>query len=116
MIPKMSACLEAVEAGVEKAAIIDGRIPHSILLEIFTSDGIGTEVVAWHTIPESRRRWNDALRRRDDGLRAAARRPMLVRGEGCYVWDAEGNRYLDFLAGHRRQFARATRIRCWWMP
>ena len=46
MIPKMMACLEAVEAGVEKAAIIDGRIPHSILLEIFTSDGIGTEVVS----------------------------------------------------------------------
>ena len=46
MIPKMFACLEAVRAGVEKAAIVDGRIPHSILLEIFTSDGIGTEVVA----------------------------------------------------------------------
>jgi acetylglutamate kinase len=46
MIPKMLACLEAVEGGVEKAAIIDGRIPHSILLEIFTADGIGTEVVA----------------------------------------------------------------------
>jgi acetylglutamate kinase len=45
MIPKMTACLEAVEGGVDKAAIIDGRIPHSILLEIFTSNGIGTEVV-----------------------------------------------------------------------
>jgi acetylglutamate kinase len=45
MIPKMTACLEAVDGGVEKAAIIDGRIPHSILLEIFTSAGIGTEVV-----------------------------------------------------------------------
>jgi acetylglutamate kinase len=45
MIPKMRACLEAVDGGVEKSAIIDGRIPHSILLEIFTSDGIGTEVV-----------------------------------------------------------------------
>ena len=45
MIPKMSACLEAVEGGVEKAAIIDGRIPHAILLEIFTTSGIGTEVV-----------------------------------------------------------------------
>jgi len=44
MIPKMTACLEAVEDGVEKAAIIDGRIPHSILLEIFTTSGIGTEV------------------------------------------------------------------------
>lgn len=45
MIPKMTACLEAVDGGVEAAAIIDGRIPHSILLEIFTQQGIGTEVV-----------------------------------------------------------------------
>jgi acetylglutamate kinase len=46
MIPKMSACLEAVDGGVPKAAIIDGRNPHSILLEIFTQTGSGTEVVA----------------------------------------------------------------------
>lgn len=45
MIPKMTACLEAVDGGVAKAAIIDGRLPHSILLEIFTTEGIGTEVV-----------------------------------------------------------------------
>jgi acetylglutamate kinase len=45
MIPKMTACLEAVEGGVAKAAIIDGRTPHSILLEVFTHSGIGTEVV-----------------------------------------------------------------------
>jgi len=45
MIPKMTACLEAVEGGVETAAIIDGRVPHSVLVEIFTSKGIGTEVV-----------------------------------------------------------------------
>ncbi|AYF99345.1 acetylglutamate kinase [Protaetiibacter intestinalis] len=45
MIPKMAACLEAVDGGVAKAAIIDGRRPHSILLEIFTDAGIGTEVV-----------------------------------------------------------------------
>jgi len=45
MIPKMTACLEAVSGGVEKAAIIDGRTPHSILLEVFTTSGIGTEVV-----------------------------------------------------------------------
>jgi acetylglutamate kinase len=45
MIPKMTACIEAVEGGVAKAAIIDGRIPHSILLEVFTRSGIGTEVV-----------------------------------------------------------------------
>jgi acetylglutamate kinase len=46
MIPKMTACLDAVDGGVAKAAIIDGRVPHSILLEVFTSTGSGTEVVA----------------------------------------------------------------------
>ncbi len=46
MIPKMQACLDAVEGGVDSAAIIDGRVPHSVLVEIFTHKGIGTEVVA----------------------------------------------------------------------
>jgi len=46
MIPKMSSCLEAVQSGVAKAAVIDGRLAHSVLLEIFTPTGIGTEVVA----------------------------------------------------------------------
>jgi acetylglutamate kinase len=45
MIPKMTACLEAVVGGVPKAAVIDGRTPHSVLLEVFTGSGIGTEVV-----------------------------------------------------------------------
>jgi acetylglutamate kinase len=45
MIPKMAACLDAVDGGVAKAAIIDGRVEHSILLEVFTQSGIGTEVV-----------------------------------------------------------------------
>ena len=45
MIPKMAACLAAVAGGVPKAAIIDGREKHSILLEVFTQSGIGTEVV-----------------------------------------------------------------------
>ncbi len=44
MIPKVEACLKAVDGGVEKAHIIDGRIMHSILLELFTVDGIGTEI------------------------------------------------------------------------
>lgn len=44
MIPKVEAALYAVERGVEKAHIIDGRIEHSILLELLTSDGIGTEI------------------------------------------------------------------------
>jgi len=44
MIPKVDACLEAVLGGETKAHIIDGRIEHSILLEVFTSDGIGTVI------------------------------------------------------------------------
>ena len=46
MIPKMTACLDAVDGGVPKSAIIDGRVLHSILLEAFTAEGIGTEVVS----------------------------------------------------------------------
>ena len=44
MIPKVDACLEAVRGGVEKAHIIDGRVEHSLLLEILTSDGVGTVI------------------------------------------------------------------------
>lgn len=44
MIPKMQACLDAVENGVPQAHVVDGRMPHSTLLEIFTSSGIGTLV------------------------------------------------------------------------
>jgi len=45
MIPKLKCCLQAVEGGVEKAHIIDGRQENSILLELFTQAGIGTEIV-----------------------------------------------------------------------
>jgi acetylglutamate kinase len=44
MIPKMQACLQAVQGGVPRAHVIDGRTPHSILLEIFTVTGFGTMV------------------------------------------------------------------------
>jgi acetylglutamate kinase len=45
MRPKMEACWRAVEGGVRRAHVIDGRAPHSILVEVFTSDGIGTMVL-----------------------------------------------------------------------
>ena len=44
MIPKVEACLRAIDAGANKAYIIDGRLPHSIILELFTAAGLGTEV------------------------------------------------------------------------
>lgn len=45
MVPKMEACLRAVEAGVPRAHIIDGRVPHGLLVEIFTDQGVGTLVL-----------------------------------------------------------------------
>jgi len=46
MVPKVDACLEAIDGGVQKAHIIDGRLEHSMLLELFTSAGVGTQIVS----------------------------------------------------------------------
>ncbi len=46
MIPKVEACLETIQKGVRKVHIIDGRLRHSLLLEIYTSQGVGTEIRA----------------------------------------------------------------------
>ena len=161
MVPKMEACLRAVEGGLTRATITDGRIPHALLLEIFTNAGIGTMVtrtVSSGSAAESfraegipphelangglglLRSANRSSRRdRDDdspgqvlaapdpiitsrelsgppdasferGARGVRRSVMntfgppkrvFVRGEGCYVWDANGRRYLDLLAALR---------------
>jgi acetylglutamate kinase len=45
MIPKLHACIETLGKGVRKVHIIDGRLRHSLLLEIYTSRGVGTEIV-----------------------------------------------------------------------
>lgn len=45
MVPKVDACLEAIEGGVHKAHIIDGRLEHSMLLELFTAEGTGTQII-----------------------------------------------------------------------
>lgn len=44
MIPKVTCCVDAIEEGVRKASIIDGRVLHAVLLEIFTDEGVGTEI------------------------------------------------------------------------
>ena len=46
MVPKVNSAFRALDAGVKKVHIIDGRVMHSLLLEIFTDEGIGTELVA----------------------------------------------------------------------
>lgn len=45
MIPKVESAVAAIQAGVEKVSFVDGRVPHAVLLEIFTDEGVGTEVV-----------------------------------------------------------------------
>ncbi len=45
MIPKLQACVRSVKGGVKKTHIVDGRVPHALLLEVFTREGIGTEIV-----------------------------------------------------------------------
>ena len=98
MIPKMEACLTAVRGGVPQAHVLDGRLSHAVLLEIFTDSGIGTMVTP------GRRRMSEteALQKRF----AAALMPnygvpplAISRGQGCRVWDADGREYLDLIAG-----------------
>ncbi|WP_369259698.1 acetylglutamate kinase [Geodermatophilus amargosae] len=50
MVPKMAACLRAVEGGVKRATVVDGRTPHALLLEMFTTEGTGTMVVPAHSL------------------------------------------------------------------
>ena len=45
MVPKMRACLQAVQNGVPRATVVDGREPHAVLLELFTNEGVGTQVL-----------------------------------------------------------------------
>jgi acetylglutamate kinase len=53
MIPKLSCCIRSLAQGVRSAHIIDGRVPHSLLLEIFTDSGIGTMIVpSEHNLPQ----------------------------------------------------------------
>ena len=46
MLPKLQNCIDAIESGVSRVHIIDGRIPHCLLLEIFTNKGIGTAILS----------------------------------------------------------------------
>ena len=60
MVPKMRACLDAVQAGVPRATVVDGREPHAVLLEIFTDEGVGTQV-----LPSAPTKVRTALHSRD---------------------------------------------------
>ena len=61
MVPKMGACLKAVSEGVPRATVVDGREPHAVLLEIFTDEGVGTQV-----LPDAPIRLRRALTAREE--------------------------------------------------
>ena len=48
MRPKIQTCIDAIDKGVKQATILDGRIPHSLILELFTEHGIGTQIYSWN--------------------------------------------------------------------
>jgi acetylglutamate kinase len=56
MIPKMTACLAAIAGGVKRATVVDGRQPHAVILELFTDEGVGTQV-----LPGATKRLRSAL-------------------------------------------------------
>jgi acetylglutamate kinase len=58
MVPKMTACLRAVQGGVARATVVDGREPHAVLLELFTNEGVGTQVLPG--VPMRTRKAHDA--------------------------------------------------------
>ena len=108
MVPKMGACLKAVTNGVPRATVVDGREPHAVLLEIFTDEGVGTQVLpgvatkirkAHATAEEDC--MSDLHERYAASLMNTFGPPKLVltRGEGAHVWDEDGKAYLDLLGG-----------------
>ena len=98
MVPKAKACVSAVRAGVGRAHILDGRVPHALLLELLTDEGIGTMVTLDATPTPARRPVQSADR---SALMATYPDPPVefAKGRGTELWDSDGNRYLDFLCG-----------------
>ena len=111
MVPKMQACHDAVTGGVPRATVVDGREPHAVLLELFTKEGVGTQVLPG-VETQLRKAYasgelkgvevmSDVQARYAESMMNTFGPPKLVltRGEGPYVWDDAGTRYLDLLGG-----------------
>ena len=99
MLPKLQNCIDAIENGVSRVHILDGRIPHCLLLEIFTNKGIGTAILK----DEESRFYheNNYIETAEQSLLHTYNRYQIVleKGEGVYLYDTEGKKYLDFAAG-----------------
>ena len=94
MVPKIEACLRAVGGGVPSAHVIDGRVEHCVLVELFTDEGAGTKVVAHE--PEGTAAGPLAgVMMNNYGTPPLA----LACGDGAVVTDVDGKSYIDLLGG-----------------
>ena len=102
MVPKMGACLQAVQGGVPRATVVDGREPHAVLLELFTDEGVGTQVLPGVATKTRKATAHEHCRERYAAALMNTFGPpqlVLVRGKGAHVWDEDGNEYVDLLGG-----------------
>ena len=93
MIPKVNCCIEALKKGVKNVVIMDGRVPHSILMELLTNEGAGTMVTEKRDM---------SIKEKDSNYIAGTynRFPVVLsHGKGSLVWDENGKEYIDMGCG-----------------
>ena len=101
MLPKLNNCIDAIENGVSRVHILDGRIAHCLLLEIFTNRGIGTAILGDIRRRNSIMSKQGYIDKAEKELLHTYNRYQIVldKGEGVYLYDTDGKKYLDFAAG-----------------
>src|SRR5665648_172695 len=108
MVPKVESCVEAIKQGVKEATIIDGRIEHSILIELFSNEGIGTlfhknwKGIRIRKVYKMEKTKADILKKQDEKyIGGTYKRSDLCLAEGskASVKDLEGKEYIDFSSG-----------------
>lgn len=96
MLPKVTCCIDAIRWGVHRVFIIDGRVPHAILIEMLTNEGIGTMFVAG----QGGKQMNIPQLDSTYIANTYARFPVTIaRGKGSLVWDADDKVYIDMATG-----------------
>ncbi len=93
MIPKVACCTEALKRGVENVVIMDGRVPHSILMELLTNEGAGTMFT---------KKRDMTIKEKDQQYIAGTynRFPVVLsHGKGSKIWDETGKEYIDMGSG-----------------
>ncbi len=93
MIPKVNCCIEALKKGVKNVIVMDGRVPHSILIELLTDEGAGTMIMEKRDM---------TIKEKDKNYIAGTynRFPVVLsKGKGSLIWDENGKEYIDMGSG-----------------